>query len=132
MSVEEFDRRVAAIKDHPLFTGRYMNLTFPPGWLGLIECLVADIEALPDGNTLQCRQIKEKWGSLRLYVDAGGNQNGLDIEPSQPFRADGELRQRAEALILEAEKASESLCYLCGQSVTIRPPWLSRPLSFGF
>ena len=42
----------------PLFSGRYLNLTFPPGWLGLIEHLAADLEALPGGMRRDAASLK--------------------------------------------------------------------------
>ena len=130
LSVEEFDRRVAALMARPLFSGRYLNLTFPPGWVGLIEHLVAELEALPGGNALRCSQLKVKMGRLRLYLylDTGDMKDDL-FHPADGLwvlpRPDGELEQRAEALILEAEEKAASQCILCGQPASLQQRGMS-------
>jgi hypothetical protein len=97
--VDGYHARLRALMERPLFAGDWLDLTFPPGWLDLIEQLVADLEALPGGETLRCRQLKEKFGTLRLYLDGQGK--GLQ-------------------LIGMAEKVSGETCYVCGAAGTMR------------
>lgn len=97
--VDGYHGLVRALMERPLFSGDWLDLTFPPGWLALIERLVADLEALPGGETLGCRQLKEKFGTLRLYLDGQG---------------------QAQQLIGAAEKISGETCYVCGAAGTMR------------
>lgn len=130
ISAEAFNSRVATLLEHPLFSSRYLNLSFLPGWLSLIECLVATLEALPDGTSLRCSQLKVKWGRMRLhlYLDTGDLQDDL-FHPADGLwvlpRPEGELDQRAEALISQAEEEAASLCHLCGQPASIRSRGMS-------
>jgi hypothetical protein len=67
------------------------------GWASLIDPLIERCKA----EGVQIRQIKEKFGTLRFYVDAN---------------ASAEL----EAAIDAAEKASASICELCGAPGQLR------------
>lgn len=114
LTADEFNARVAALMKRSLFSGSYLDLTFPPGWLGLIERVVADLEALPGGEALRCRQLKVKWWRLRLRV-----YRECSARPDDPCHPpDGELDQRAETRILQAEDEAATLCYLCGRSIS--------------
>lgn len=97
--VDGYHARVRALMERPLFAGDWLDLTFPPGWLDQIEQLVADLEALPGGETIRCRQLKEKFGTLRLYLDDQG---------------------QAQQLICAAEKTSGETCYVCGAAGAMR------------
>jgi hypothetical protein len=127
----EYVGRVAALKAKPMFSGQNFGFGFPPGWLGLIEKLVADLEALPGGDALRCVQLKEKWGSLRLYLDGEGlrmdfmsDQGLLSVTPG----TDQPILQQAQVLIREAEKRSAGMCYLCGNEATMRQHGWVLPL----
>ena len=133
MPIDEFNARVGALMGRRLFSGKYLDLTFPPGWLGLIERTVIDLEALPGGTDLRCHQIKEKWGSLRLhlYLESGSipeDQTYPVDGPLEFLRPDGELGQRAETITLQAEDESAALCYLCGEPARMRQHGWVLPL----
>ena len=122
LQVDGYHDRVRALMKGPLFSGDWLDLTFPPGWLGLIEQLVADLEALPGGENLRCRQLKEKFGTLRLYLDDQGLRSdllggggGVSISPKECG-----LLGQAQQLIGAAEMTSGSTCYVCGAAGTMR------------
>lgn len=69
------------------------------GWVPLIESLIIDLIAL--GWNRKLDQVKEKFGSLRFYID--------DSELSQATRE--VVYQR----IAEAEDRSCSVCETCGE-----------------
>ena len=74
------------------------DFSFGEGWDELVEQLTHQIIAR-DPN-IRIDQVKEKFGTLRYYVD----------------RATPEVR----ALIDAAETASESVCERCGEPGTLR------------
>jgi hypothetical protein len=81
------------------------------GWFDLVYRLSADIEALAAEAGLDpqaarwpiVKQVKEKFGGLRYYVFIPNR------DPS-----DDDLMERIQALKLEAEIKSETLCGICG------------------
>lgn len=68
------------------------GVSYPPGWVPLIEALLKDLLAL--GWDKDCQQVKEKFGGLRFYV---GEETP-------------EIRQR----ISLAESESFEVCPVCG------------------
>ena len=64
----EYHRRLTALLARPMF-GHKKSIDFDitRGWLGLVERLVADLEALPDGGVLRCIPVKENFGDLRIH-----------------------------------------------------------------
>lgn len=130
LQVDGYHVRVRALMERPLFSGDWLDLTFPPGWLDQIERLVADLEALPGGETLRCRQLKEKFGTLRLYLDGQGLRvdllgggGGVSISPKESG-----LLGVAQQLIGAAEKNSGETCYVCGAAGTMRRQGWILPL----
>lgn len=72
------------------------------GWYPLIVKLDQDLEAIdPD---YELNQVKEKFGTLRYY-----------IELSDAARVTPGVLDRANELIAEAERASDTICEQCGQ-----------------
>lgn len=71
------------------------------GWMGLIYRLSQDISTHVEstGLNIVATQVKEKFGTLRFYVDGG----------------DDEVFQLIDA----AEKESEAICELCGAPGTL-------------
>ena len=68
------------------------------GWYGILDKLFQDILSLTETKKIripQVHQIKEKFGTLRFYIDS----------------ADAEIFD----LIEKAEEASEETCEACGQ-----------------
>lgn len=80
-----------------------------PGWQGVLQATVDKL------NELDCvwapRQVKEKFGELRFYINA-----------------DGEQANDAYELVHEAERESSEICYECGEDgkiVSIKGWWLT-------
>jgi hypothetical protein len=69
------------------------------GWFSLIEALCVRLE--PYTGYVQFGQVKEKYGTLRAYVDYGRGLHENDHD-------------RVEALIREAEHQSSVTCEKCG------------------
>jgi hypothetical protein len=68
------------------------------GWFGLIKSLINDLTEL--GWNKETTQVKEKFGGLRFYINAGSD----------------EIHQR----ILQAEKESYKVCEKCGEPGELR------------
>jgi hypothetical protein len=100
MTAEEFRQRLAALAQRTIFaglpTGRLDDL--PAGWLGLLETLVAGIEALPEGNAVRCDDIKEKVGVLRIALES----------------CPAPIASRVQQLIEQVCEASAQTCCACG------------------
>lgn len=72
----------------------------PQGWFDLVSELDAEIAKIaPDYVVLQA---KEKFGSLRYYIDGVTREQRAEIDP----------------LIYEAENKSAKVCYLCSNERT--------------
>lgn len=81
------------------FAEESIGIDIEPGWLDLVEGTCADVQAWLDaepGRALTWVQIKEKFGSLRMYPRAQ--------------RADTAVA----AIITDAEQRSLLTCQLCG------------------
>ena len=72
-----------------------------PGWVPLVERTILRLREI--GWRGEIRQIKEKWGTLRIYVDH-------DLEATSE-----EIRRQADRIIAEAERESGAICEVCGQ-----------------
>lgn len=68
------------------------------GWFDIIEECLRDLSKLPEPPTLL--QVKEKFGTLRIYVDGYTDED--------------------DAIISRAEKKSENTCEMCGKVGHIR------------
>ncbi len=90
------------------------------GWRGLLDGLRHALEAAP--IEINVRQVKEKFGGLRCYVDFPG----LDDLPDDVEHVHSAVRnahnvtRSAQAAVDAAEGASYLLCYLCGAGATHR------------
>lgn len=63
MTSAEYHRRLTALLARPMFGyKKSIGFDIPRGWLDLVERLVADPKALPNGGLLRCIQVKEKFG----------------------------------------------------------------------
>lgn len=100
MEREEFDSRLAAIAGHPLMAKAW-EVSVEPGWLGIVEDMLAEIAALPKKRRVAFSQVKEKFGGLRIYT--------VDT-------------RSAEAMIVvsRAEAKAARSCQLCGAKGHIR------------
>ena len=100
------------------------------GWYSLVDGLCCDIESIlgADIKYFECRQIKEKYGSLRFYwaykrmaevhVDVIGPSQ-IDSFTNEPDMADERLL-RVRELVNAACEASESICETCGAPGRLR------------
>ena len=84
------------------------------GWFGIIDELCSDIQKIYEENGIPediiVTQIKEKYGTLRFYVNVGGSEN---------------VKSKVEKAILKAEEKSEVTCEICGKPGTMREEMLS-------
>src|SRR3546814_6398037 len=86
------------------------------GWGELIEALCARINTIlldSPGMSMDVRQVKEKFGTLRFYYRLSG--------------ASDETAQRIRRAVALAEKASGRICERCGHraSVQAKAGWWS-------
>lgn len=75
------------------------------GWLPLIQKTLSDLAriAREDGlDRMKVRQVKEKFGQLRIYLSNGN--------------------ERAQATVIAAQLRSLTICDLCGGAVLTPPP----------
>lgn len=100
MEREEYDSRLAAIAGHPLMSKAW-EVSVEPGWLGIIEGMLAEIAALPKRKRTHFSQVKEKFGGLRLYTVDSRSEEAMIVVA------------RAEA------KAARS-CQFCGAKGHVR------------
>ena len=109
------------IQRHPrLFRGEFPAVAswVPEGWTPLVEELLHDIEALLDdaqAARLEIRQIKEKFGSLRVYAQLHPGPGATELS-----EADAPLHQHVIRLVHEAEKCTLHVCDSCGAPSEIR------------
>jgi len=80
------------IANADLISPRCIDIGTTPGWISLIERIIAVVRAR--NETIQIVQIKEKFGSLRFYFDGGSS----------------ELREEIRKIEAEASKT----CDVCG------------------
>lgn len=148
------DRLPDLIAAHPkLFRGQppRVHSYLLQGWFALVDALCTDVEQLlgDQAAAFQWEQIKEKFGSARLYwslrdrqqalvADVGGAaaagepDEGPDeegyIERVDPtplglrisFTPADDLSQRIAARVRQAEQASAAICETCGAKGRLR------------
>lgn len=100
MTAEEFRQRTAALARRAFFANVPPEQLedLPAGWLGLVESLADRIEALPQGASVRCSDVKEKLGALRV-----------GLEDSPPSIA----QNVAQAIALDCEMSTRTCC-VCG------------------
>lgn len=103
MTRSEFEQRIAVLRErHPMLLRKYAKGSdprVPPGWVGLLERLCEDLEAL-NLPSICFDSIGEKYGELR--IDIGGK----DLSKDKIARVD--------VLLTAAENASAQICMWCG------------------
>lgn len=75
----------------------WANYGFPPTWAKLVDNLCNEIQTYCDENRceqIECEQIKEKFGTLRFYVDSA---------PLEVYD-----------IIRKYENKSATICQMCG------------------
>lgn len=109
------------IQRHPrLFRGEFPAIAswVPEGWARLVEELFRKLEALLDDEQaarLEIRQIKEKFGSLRVYAQLHPGPGATELS-----EGDAPLHQHVIRLVHEAEKCTLHVCDSCGAPSEIR------------
>ena len=99
------DDRIEALMAHPLSlrsmnragmgaVGTLCDISIEPGWVAIIEQLFARLDDLPEDQRPVITQIKEKFGSLRIYADHDSSA--------------------AKAAISFAEGQAARTCQICG------------------
>lgn len=76
----------------------------PEGWTGFVEQLLMDLNKIPGWDNKYISQIKEKFGTLRFYINFGD-------EDGTPATFD---HKEVDKLIDAAEALSASVCEVCG------------------
>ena len=85
---------------------RFGNIWIGDGWVGIVTELVNKLDA--NNITYSVAQIKEKFGTLRVYLTYKNSD-----------------RQLVEKLIAEAETKSATTCEVCGDYGQLRTgPWV--------
>jgi hypothetical protein len=128
---------VKALKDRypAMFAGELISFDAYRGWFALLVRLCADIDAALGENKAVFRwvQIKEKFGTYRLYYDLDDDAPmALERVPgaghlrlrSKPVLASGAapipLAHQIRALVSRAEDATNGMCMACGQPAGVR------------
>jgi hypothetical protein len=137
---EEYQRRRDALfARYPhMFpkAARVAGWDIEPGWLDIVERLCADIDAIVPENEkehLLVVQIKEKFGTLRFYLDVAPPRIDI-ISPSGVVSGSMPLSQKrhrawleqVDALVRAAEQESSKRCLFCGAPGKLRTdqPWI--------
>lgn len=127
------------VEAHPLlFRGRPPRIAsdLPPGWYALMDSLCEQIDAVlgADAPTFRVDQIKEKFGTLRLYWSLGRrSRSTVDVISASGHVRFGtstrdEIAARIDMLISAAEAESARTCEQCGapgRLMNSRSGWLS-------
>jgi hypothetical protein len=132
----EDPRQLQAVYPHqfakPLRSGAF---EFARGWLAIFVHACEEIDALVRVDKYRHRlrwvQIKEKFGTLRLYWKARGMQGMridiitdagvLSLVPRPEAKGrDGLVATRITQIVRSAEEESERTCMVCGTPGTIR------------
>ena len=95
----------------PKNLGSLMRFGFPgDGWYGIIKALCEDLAAMDLGPEFEVVQVKEKFGTLRFYVQGVTEANW----------------EKARARITQAEQASARTCERCGEpgKIGTRQAWI--------
>lgn len=89
------------------FAGEQISMSFARGWFSLFAKLCADIDQVlgDDKRGFHWRQVKEKFGQLRVYY-----QLDEEVPENEPL-----LANRLRDLKFAAEVASAKVCTVCGR-----------------
>lgn len=86
------------------------------GWHPAVLRALQQLQALSEatGVCIEPRQIKEKFGSLRMYVRVGANNDDGDEGGHEDPRGLAAVRARAREIVDAAEAATALVCESCG------------------
>jgi hypothetical protein len=127
----EFDPQAAAARVVALkkrfayqFNGGNIGHDIEPGWITLVEQVCADVDAQIQPMTRETfcwRQIKEKFGGLRMYYAPGPLR--IDIHTKGKILSITDDIDRIDpisAIVSRAEAASFQICAVCGATGELR------------
>ncbi len=109
----------------------YYMVSIDPGWFEPIEAACRRIDALltsKEKALFRWRQIKEKFGGLRMYWNEGGvyldfiapdSLTHIVVEPLRP-QLSARTRERIAGIVAEAAKKASTRCQICGAPGTLR------------
>lgn len=109
----------------------YYMVSIDPGWFEPIEAACRRIDVLltsKEKALFQWRQIKEKFGGLRMYWNEGGvyldfigpdSLAHIVVEPARPLLS-AQTRERIARVVAEAAKKASSRCQICGAPGTLQ------------
>lgn len=102
-----------------IFDGKDIGTETGPGWWpALIECfdgIVLVLEKYP-GTVCSIQQIKEKFGTLRMYLSIHGESLGEDDDGDEQFaEVFDEVRHEIGELVCQAEQKTSKACEFCGE-----------------
>ena len=109
----------------------YYMVSIDPGWFEPIEAACRKIDALltsKEKALFRWRQIKEKFGGLRMYWNEGGvyldfigpdSLAHIVVEPARPLLS-AQTRGRIAGIVAEAAKLTATRCQVCGAPGTLR------------
>lgn len=122
-----------------MFAGKSIGIELYRGWFALLVQLCADIDAVlgEDKRGFRWVQIKEKFGTCRLYYDMnrdGDVDESMSLEPvpgaghvrfrRKPDEASDDsplpMAHRIRALVSRAEDATRKMCMACGGASGVR------------
>jgi hypothetical protein len=104
-----------------MFEGPNLGIAISRGWFPMVEKLCADIDQLlgDDKHGFNWAQIKQKYGSIRLYWEfdprgkAAKGGEPLLSRPKTPNRL-RPLQEAIDKLVQEVETLTETCCMVCG------------------
>lgn len=109
----------------------YYMVSIDPGWFEPIEAACRKIDALltsKEKALFRWRQIKEKFGGLRMYWNEGGvyldfiapdSLTHIVVEPLRP-QLSARTRERIAGIVAEAAKQASARCQVCGAPGQLR------------
>lgn len=109
----------------------YYMISIDPGWFEPIEAACRRVDALltPKERALfRWRQIKEKFGGLRMYWNEGGvyldfigpdSLANIVVEPARPLLS-AQTRERIARIVAQAAKQAATRCQVCGAPGRLR------------
>lgn len=102
--------------------GKYniTNAWCPPGWNNLVCDALDQIFALPFASEIQIYQIKEKFGTLRIYFGIEDG-DGEHPHPKMPV---------VDLIVREAEKRAGDTCQKCGDKFHENSSCIIPPIPF--
>jgi hypothetical protein len=115
-----------------MFEGEAISMEFYDGWLPIFAQACEQIDELLGDNKrgFYWRQVKEKFGTARLYyrmegkrrlvVDVIRGEEG-NVLIKKPTKAGDSATDRIDAIVDQAEERTRTTCMVCGAAAQTRP-----------